>query len=319
MIITLTLNPAIDETVEVERFSDGDTNRVLSIRRDIGGKGINVARVLKELGYEPLACGFAPGMLGQMIEDTLVDSGIGTEFITFEGETRTNINVIDRSRHSHTVLAASGPNVPPEAVEHLRERLLRSIRPDTWLALAGSIPPPLDPSLHVELIEAVAERGGATALDADGPVVTAILASPARPTLLKINDHELERVIGRPVPDVQAALHAARELQRRGMTNVVVTLGENGAVAVTTSGEFRALPPPVEVRSAVGAGDAFLAGLLLGLKRGRGWQRALELASAAGAAVCVTPGTQLCRAEDVERLLPLSAVVPIEEPVRSPA
>ena len=319
MIITLTLNPAIDETVEVERFNDGDTNRVLSIRRDIGGKGINVARVLKELGYEPLACGFAPGTLGQMIEDTLVDSGIGTELITFEGETRTNINVIDRSRHSHTVLAATGPNVPPEAVEHLRERLLRRIRPDTWLALAGSIPPPLDPSLYVELIEAVAERGGATALDADGPVVTAILASHVRPTLLKINAHELERVIGRPVPDVQTALHAARELQRQGMANVVVTLGEDGAVAVTTSGEFRALPPAVEVQSAVGAGDAFLAGLLLGLKRGRGWERALELASAAGAAVCLTPGTQLCRAEDVERLLPLAAVVPIEEPVRSPA
>ncbi len=319
MIITLTLNPAIDETVEVERFNDGDTNRVLSIRRDIGGKGINVARVLKELGYEPLACGFAPGSLGRLIEDTLVDSGIGTELISFEGETRTNINVIDRERHSNTVLAAAGPEVPPEAVEQLRERLLRRIRPDTWLVIAGSIPPPLDPSLHVELIEAVAERGGATALDADGPVVTTILASEARPTVLKINAHELERVIGRPVPDAQTALHAARELRRRGMTNVVVTLGEDGAVAVTTSGEFRALAPPVEVQSAVGAGDAFLAGLLLGLKRGQGWKRALELASAAGAAVCLTPGTQLCRAKDVERLLPLVAVVPIEEPVRSAA
>lgn len=318
MIITLTLNPAIDETVEVERFNDGDTNRVLSIRRDIGGKGINVARVLKELGYEPLACGFAPGSLGRLIEDTLVDSGIGTELITFEGETRTNINVIDRERHSHTVLAAAGPMVPPEAVEHLRERLLRRIRPDTWLALAGSIPPPLDPSLHVELIKAVAERGGATALDADGPVVTAILESDARPTVLKINAHELERVIGEPVPDPQAALYAARDLQRRGMINVVVTLGQHGAVAVTTSGEFRVLAPPVEVQSAVGAGDAFLAGLLLGLKRGRGWERALELASAAGAAVCLTPGTQLCRAKEVERLLPLSVVVPIEEPARSP-
>ncbi len=316
MIITLTLNPAIDETVEVEHFSDGDTNRVLSIRRDIGGKGINVARVLKELGYEPLACGFAPGPLGRLIDDTLVDSGIGTELIPFEGETRTNINVIDRERHSNTVLAAAGPEVPPEAVEHLRERLLRRIRPDTWLVVAGSIPPPLDPSLHVELIKAVAERGGATALDADGPVVAAILASDARPTLLKLNAHELGRVIGSPVPDAQTALHAAREIRQRGVNNVVVTLGEEGAVAVTTGGEFRALAPTVEVQSAVGAGDAFLAGLLLGLKRGRGWERALELASAAGAAVCLTPGTQLCRAAQVERLLQFSTVVPIAEPAR---
>lgn len=313
MIITLTLNPAIDETVEVEHFSAGDTNRVLSIRRDIGGKGINVARVLKELGYEPLASGFAPGLLGRMIEDTLVDSGIGTDLVTFDGETRTNINIIDRGRQVHTLLATAGPEVPAEAVEQLRERLLRRIRPDTWLVIAGSIPPPLDPSLHVELIEAVAERGGATALDADGPVVEAVLDSGARPSLLKLNEHELERLIGAPIDDGEAVLEAARSLQQRGVPNVVITRGSEGAIAVTTEGEFRALAPAVEVESAVGAGDAFLAGLMLGLKRGRGWERALELASAAGAAVCLTPGTALCRAEQVEELLPLTAVLPIEE------
>ena len=113
MIITLTLNPAIDETVEVYGFSEGDTNRVVAIRRDIGGRGINVARVLKELGYEPLTSGFAPGNLGRMIEDSLLDAGIGTELVTFAGETRTNINVINRATHSHTLLAEPGPAVPP--------------------------------------------------------------------------------------------------------------------------------------------------------------------------------------------------------------
>ena len=152
VIITLTLNPAIDETVEVDGFSEGDTNRVVAIRRDIGGKGINVARVLKELGYEPLASGFAPGNLGRMIEDSLLDAGIGTEPVTFAGETRTNINIINRAAHSHTLLAEPGPAVPPEAAAQLRERLLRRIRPDAWLVLAGSIPPPLAPSLYVELI-----------------------------------------------------------------------------------------------------------------------------------------------------------------------
>ena len=160
---------------------------------------------------------------------------------------------------------------------------------------SGSIPPPLDPSLHVELIEAVAERGGATALDADGPVVTAILASHSRPTLLKINAHELERVVGRPVPDVQTALHAARELQRRGMLNVVVTLGEHGAVAVTTSGEFRALPPAVEVQSAVGAGDAFVAALSVAISRGKSLPRALELANRHAAWVASESGAMPAR------------------------
>ncbi len=313
MIITLTLNPAIDETVEVDGFSEGDTNRVVAIRRDIGGKGINVARVLKELGYEPLASGFAPGNLGRMIEDSLVDAGIGTELVTFAGETRTNITVVNRAQHSHTVLAAAGPAVPPEAVTQLRERLLRRIRSDTWLVLAGSIPPPLDPALHIELIAAVAERGGATALDADGPVVEAMLASPVRATLVKLNVHELARLQRSSVDGDAAVLAAARALQRRGVPDVVVTRGERGAIAVTREGEFRALSPAVQVDSAVGAGDGFLAGLLLGLKGGRGWDGALALASAAGAAVCLTPGTALCRAKDVRELLPRVVVEPIRE------
>src|SRR5215212_4625879 len=106
MIITVTLNPAIDETVEIDQLVPADTNRVLAIRRDIGGKGINVARVLKELGYEPLAMGFAPGRFGGMIEEQLEDEGIGCDFIAYPGETRTNINIVDRSAHTSTMLAA---------------------------------------------------------------------------------------------------------------------------------------------------------------------------------------------------------------------
>lgn len=320
MIITLTLNPAIDETVEVDGFSEGDTNRVLSIRRDIGGKGINVARVLKELGYEPLACGFAPGNLGRMIEDTLVDSGIGCEMVTFAGETRTNITILDRRTHSHTVLAAAGPPVPPAAVAQLRERLLRRIRSDTWLVVAGSLPPALDASLHIDLIDAVRERGGAVALDADGPVLAAVMDSPARPDVLKVNVHELERLLGTPVRTEDAAIAAARGLRERGVPNVVVTRGAHGAVAATVEGEYRVTPPPVEVDSAVGAGDGFMAGLLLGLKKEGRWTDALALATAAASAVCLTPGTALCHQAQVWELLPQVVVERLaESPVPQPA
>src|SRR5688572_27525610 len=135
MIITVTLNPAIDETVEVDRLEVADTNRVLAIRRDIGGKGINVARVLKALGYEPLAMGFAAGRFGRMIEEQLEDEGIGCDFIPYPGETRTNLNIVDRSAHTSTMLAAPGPLVPPEAIERLLRHLLRRLRRDTWLVL----------------------------------------------------------------------------------------------------------------------------------------------------------------------------------------
>jgi 1-phosphofructokinase family hexose kinase len=314
MIITVTLNPAIDETVEVEHLAEADTNRVLAIRRDIGGKGINVARVLRELGYEALATGLAPGNFGRAVEDLLLDAGIGCDFVAYPGEARTNINIVDRSTHKHTVLATPGAAVPAEVIGALRERLLRRVRPDTWLVLAGSLPPGVTPALHCELIEAVTARGGWTALDADGPVAEHVLSAGALPTLLKMNDHELERLLHVPMNTEQAVFNGARLLHRRGVPNVVITRGGEGALAITAEGEFRVLPPVVQVDSAVGAGDGFLAGLLLGLKQGLGWERALALAAATGSAVCLSPGTTLCRASEVQELIPFTVVEPLRAP-----
>ncbi len=216
MIITVTLNPAIDQTIEIEGLRIGDTNRVLANRWDIGGKGINVARALKELGYEPLAAGFAPGALGRMIEDQLFDSGIGCEFVSVPGETRTNITILDRGSHAHTALAAPGPPVTPDASRALSTRLARRLRPGSWLVLAGSVPPPGEPTLYAELVELAARHECFTALDADGPVVQRLLELGARPTLLKINEQELERLMGAPMRSEEAVRAAAEWLQGRG-------------------------------------------------------------------------------------------------------
>jgi 6-phosphofructokinase 2 len=168
--------------------------------------------------------------------------------------------------------------------------------------LAGSIPPPGDPALYVDLIAMAAERGGHTALDADGPVVEAVLDSPVRPTVLKLNKYELSRLMHRPVDTAEDALAAAREVRARGVESVAVTLGSEGAIAVTPEAEYRVTSPPVEIISAVGAGDAFLSGLMYGLVKEHDWLRALTLASAAGGAACLTPGTVLCHGRDVWQL-----------------
>lgn len=302
MIITVTLNPALDQTLEVEHFTEADTNRVVSSRFDIGGKGLNIARVLKELGYEAIAVGFAPGNLGRMIEDQLLDGGIGCDLIYVPGETRTNISVLDRSTHRHTTFATPGPDVSAEAVELFRQRLLRRVRPGAWVALAGSIPPPGDPMVYADVIRAVGASGAFTALDADGPVVAAILDSGARPTVLKMNGMELQRLIDRPLPTEADVFAAARAIHARGVPNVVITRGPAAAVAVTAMGEFLVHTPDVEVQSAAGAGDAFLAGLLLGLLRTGDWPHALQLGASAGTACCLTPGTALCHERDTEAL-----------------
>lgn len=314
MIITVTLNPAIDETVEVERLEAADTNRVLAVRRDIGGKGINVSRVLQELGYESLATGFAPGNFARSIEDLLDDAGIGSDFVSYPGEPRTNTNILDRTRHQNTLLAAPGATVPPEAVEELREHILRRVRPDTWLVIAGSLPPGVTPALHCDLIAAVEAQGGWTALDVDGPVAEHLLEANCLPTVLKMNDHELGRLLHLPMDEETAIFAGARMLRRRGVRNVVITRGGEGAIAVTEAGEYRVVPPSVQVDSTVGAGDGFFAGLLLGLKQDRGWEEALALASATGSAICRLPGTKLCRAGEVHELQPYAVVEPLRAP-----
>src|SRR5881409_3046830 len=136
MIITVTLNPAIDHTLVLPKFVAGDTIRVKSVRSDPGGKGINVSRVIHELGGESLAIGFAPGGLGRYIEQTLESEGIETDFLHTRGETRTNITIIDESRHMPTILSDPGPYTDEHYVRELRARLRKRMRPGDWLVLA---------------------------------------------------------------------------------------------------------------------------------------------------------------------------------------
>jgi fructose-1-phosphate kinase PfkB-like protein len=188
------------------------------------------------------------------------------------------------------------------------------VRAGAWLVLAGSIPAPGNPTTYGDLITMATDHGTHTALDADGPIVEGVLDAGAFPTLLKVNDHELARLAHQPVESEDDALRIARQVHTRGVQNVVVTLGREGAVAVTPDGEYRVRPPLIEVVSAVGAGDAFTSGLICGLVRERDWIRALELAAAAGSAACLSPGTQLCAAVDISRLRPLAQAERIRVP-----
>lgn len=302
MIVTVTLNPAIDQTIEVDRFVEGDTNRVTSIRLELGGKGINVARGLKELGYEPLAMGFAPGDMGRVIEDQLRDMGIGVDFTYIAGDTRTNVTIIDREHQRHTTLSARGPNVTGDDLRHLYANIDRRLRRDTWLVIAGSLPPPCTGEVYRILIEHAERNGALTALDADGPIVRDVLDRGGRPTLIKVNADELGRIHGDPVTTEDEVFEAAETVRALGIPVVIVTRGALGAIALTMEADYRVRTPDIEVVSARGAGDAFLAGLLLGLRRGDAWEPALVRAGAAGAACCLTPANSPPRSMDLDRM-----------------
>ncbi len=313
MIITVTLNPAIDQTLVLPRFVAGDTLRVKSSRFDPGGKGINVSRVIRELGGETLATGFAPGGLGRYIEQTLESEGIACDFVHTKGETRTNITILDESRHVHTILSDPGPQTDPRYVDELKARLRKRLRPDDWLVLAGSVPPPIEPRVYAEIIVEARAIGVHTVLDADGAALAAGVS--AQPELVKGNRRELERLLGRHLDDEESTLEAALQVQAAGISKAVVTRGREGAIAVGDHWCLRGVAPRVRAVSAVGSGDAFLAGVVLTLSRGGSLSEAVQLGVAAGTAAVLLPGTELCHRREVDILLPRVKVQPIEAPV----
>ncbi|MCH8995381.1 MAG: 1-phosphofructokinase [Chloroflexi bacterium] len=302
MIITVTLNPAVDQNLELERLIPGDTNRVLDSRIDPGGKGINVSRVLRELGRESLAAGLAPGSLGRFIEHSLLEQGILCDFVHTRGQTRTNLTVVDESAHETTVLSYRGPEVDPRHLQTLESRLRRFISAGDWLVVAGSIPPPIEPEVYARLIQLGRQLGAHTVLDADAEALAAGLSG--QPDLVKSNHHEAERLLSTSLKDDTKLLEAAEAMRNAGAATAIITAGSRGAVAVGEEGAWWSWPPQTEVVSAVGAGDALLAGLLMKLEEGAGMEEALRWGTAAGAAACLTQGTQLCRRDDFTQLLP---------------
>ncbi len=310
MIFTVTLNPAIDQTMVLERFVAGDTLRVKSSRFDPGGKRINVSRVVRELGGESVAMGFAPGGLGRYIEQTLKAQGIECDFVHTKGEARTNITILDESRHMHTILSDPGPQTDGRYAEQLLSKLRKRLRANDWLVVAGSIPPPLSPDIYAEIITMARENWVHTVLDADGPALVGGVA--ARPEMVKGNRRELERLLGFRLSDERSTLEAAGALRGMDIRMAVVTRGREGAVAVCEDGSFRSLAPRVRAVSAVGSGDSFLAGIVLSLSRGDNMEDALRLGVAAGTACVLTPGTELCRRREVDILQPRVKVQRIE-------
>jgi 1-phosphofructokinase family hexose kinase len=302
VIVTVTLNPTIDQTLVLERFTAGDTLRVKSSRFDPGGKGINVSRVVQELGGESVAMGFAPGSLGRYIEQTLKAQGVECDFVHTKGEARTNITIVDESRHLHTILSDPGPQTEMRYVERLLSKLRKRLRGNDWLVVAGSIPPPLAPEIYADIINLAREHWVHTVLDADGLALATGVA--ARPQMVKGNRGELERLLGRRLDDEESILQAGRELRAWGVRRAVVTRGREGAIAVCDDGSWRGQAPRVRAVSAVGSGDAFLAGVVFTLNRGGTMDEALRLGVAAGTACALTPGTELCHRDEVDLLEP---------------
>lgn len=302
MIITVTANPAVDQTVFVQRLQIGDVNRFKTSQLDPAGKGINVSRVVHRLGWPTIAFGFLAGEIGLIAQHALDAEGVQHHFVQVPGQTRINITAVAEADGTATSFYGPGPAVAPEYIDTLLGMIEFWLPAGRVLVLAGSLPPGAPPELHAGYIRLAAEKGVKTILDADGEPFR--LGIEARPYLIKPNVQEAERLLGRSLPNLRAVVDGARELAARGIAVVVISMGAEGVVCAEGDRVWRAIPPKVERRSTVGSGDSLVAGLAVALARGEAIEEGLRLGTAAGAATAMTPGTALGTAEEIRALLP---------------
>ena len=301
MILTITLNPSIDHTLFIDHFTVGDTNRIQRCETDAGGKGINLSRVAHKLGRSTLASGFIGGPAGAEVLHVLIREGLRHRFQETQGESRSNFSVESGHDGSTTTLNAKGPEISPEEWEGFLN-VLQSIAPEaSWVAMGGSIPPGVPASAYQTITERMHTLGKLVLVDADGE--PAKLALQAKPDMIKPNLKEAERLVGRALPGLDEQVQAAKELREKISDQgiAIITLGKEGAVLATPDQVFAGESPVVEVRSTVGSGDSFLAGLLS--KRELGWAEALKWGLAAGAATAMSDGARIGTREDTEALL----------------
>jgi len=300
VIHTVTVNPALDLTYRVSEIVFDDTVRADEVLRSPGGKGINVSRVVARLDHPTVAMGFLGGRAGEELRERLEGEDVRTWFTHIDGATRTNAVVQDANDHQIRV-SSPGAGVSSGDVERLVESLFDLRAPDV-LALCGSLLPGIPNDFYAGVAERAMADGIRVAVDADGDELKAAVAFGA--FLIKPNRYELERLSGNQVGTREDAVAASRPLVHQGVTAVLTSLGAQGAVLVTDECSLHAYAPRVTVDSAVGAGDAMLAGALVAAVDGDSWESALRLGVACGTATVMTPGTELCSRADVEALLP---------------
>ena len=302
MILTVTLNPSVDKTYVIPRLDPGGINVVQDTHAAAGGKGNNVARVLRVLGRPVRATGFLAGDAGRWIHRALVAEGVDSRFVTVPGETRTCLALIDPEAGRVGEIREPGPTIARADQEKLLAELPGLATACSFAVVSGSLPAGVAPSYLAAVVRTLRAAGLSVLLDAKGPALEAALQ--AGPSLAKPNLEELSGLLGRPLAPEEAPA-AAREAAKTWGVPMVVSLGPDGAVAADPDGSlFIATAPSVTAINTVGAGDSMSAGLASALAEGAGLAEALRVGVACGTASVLTEGIGIVRLPDVDDLLP---------------
>lgn len=304
MIVTLTMNPAIDRTVVLEELVSGGTNRVLEVHKSASGKGVNVSRALAQLGMPSVATGLLGGDEGRFIAAAIRGEQIKSEFTWLEsGSTRINTKVYEKGKQLTTEINEAGPVILEQDEARLQAKLDEILAGARFLICSGSLPPGIHPLFYFDLINRYKEQDLKIGLDASGPPLVAGLK--AVPDLIKPNQAEAETILGRKISGQSAVKKAMSELINLGIPLIVLSLGEEGAVfyqqGQTTLWAKAAAKP---LRGTSGCGDALVAALVHAQLTEMSWQDTVRWATAAATATAELDGTVFPDPSHIEQLLP---------------
>jgi 6-phosphofructokinase 2 len=300
-ILTITMNPSIDVSAATEKVAPVRKLRCTAERRDAGGGGINVARVVRRLGSKCRALYPAGGSPGRLLQRLLDKEGITSIAVEIEPDTRESFTILEESSGDQYRFVLPGPEIDAAVGQACLDRLASLRDPPAYVVASGSLPPGVADDFYAQVARRAASLGARLVLDTSGTALAKALDEGVY--LVKPNLRELRDLTGRPLESEAEWEDAAAELVNSGNAEVVaLTLGDHGALLVSAAGRLRASAIPVEIVSAVGAGDSFVAAMVWSMSAGGDLQRAFRYAVAAGTAALLTPGTELCRKDDIERL-----------------
>jgi 1-phosphofructokinase len=299
MIITVTLNPALDRTLVLGELKTGEVNRVTSSREDIGGKGINVSKVLSELGIPSKATGFLGNNLERFFIEELQSSGIENNFISISGNTRTNIKIVDEKKNENTDLNEAGPFISEKDLNSFYTRFETLVKENDLVVLSGGAAPGIPKDVYAVLTKKARDRGAKVIVDAEGDVLR--YAIKEKPFMIKPNHQELADYCGKKTLSEEEILKEGSMLIESGIDMVLVSRGEEGSILFSKECIMIAEGRRVPVKSTVGGGDAMVAAMAYGIMSGYDLKEMFALAQASGTAAVMTEGTTAPTKSEIER------------------
>ena len=296
MIYTITLNPYLDNIIDIEELVYDDVNRIAEEKKHASGKGIDVSRVIKELGGQSIAMGLIGGYRGLELESRLINEGIVCDFIKISSETKTHITVYQRNKKIQTLLSASDPDVSSFEITTFFNKV-KAIPNGNLVVLIGNAPEFISDNFYAQLITTLKEKNIKVIFDSDNtPLKKGISVGPY---LIKPNIHELGRLVDKNISEIEDIIEYTKPI-KKNVEYIVVSMGVMGALGISNDEIYHVIPPKIKVGSSIGAGGSLVAGIAFAFNEGMNLKEALVLGVACGTAAALNQGKELCKKEDID-------------------